>query len=153
MPGVSRDLVGLDDGPAAGGPYRGQVRDVEHEEGRFHHIAGAGSSLGQAVAQVLEHLPRLRCGIPGPVERVTSLPELVALRREAAAGHVVRGSSGVFRVCYEEGEEVTGDLPEDGDDEPGWKVGLRVVEFGWELHSHLLGSGDEGGCDALAQCA
>jgi hypothetical protein len=30
---------------------------------------------------------------------------------------------------------VTGDLPEDGDDEPGWKVGLRVAEFGRELHS------------------
>jgi hypothetical protein len=65
-----------------------------YQEGQFHHIAEAGSSLGQAVAQVLEHLPRLRCGIPGPVERVTSLPELVALRREAAAGHLVRGSSG-----------------------------------------------------------
>ncbi len=70
-----------------------------------------------------------------------------------AAGDVVRGSSGVFRVCGEEWEEVTSDLPENADDELGWKAGLRVVEFGWELHSHLPGSGDEGGCDALAQCA
>ena len=48
---------------------------------------------------------------------------------------------------------MAGDLPEDADDEPGWKVGLRVVEFGRELYPHVSSSGDEGGCDAFAQSA
>jgi hypothetical protein len=56
-------------------------------------------------------------------------------------------------VFGQEWEEVTGDLPEDADDEPGRKVSGRVVEFGGELHSHLSGPGDEGGSDAHAQGA
>lgn len=50
----------------AGDPYRGQVRDVEHEERQLHHVAEIGPNRGQAAAEVLEHLPRLSGGITGP---------------------------------------------------------------------------------------
>src|SRR6516165_11545056 len=68
-------------------------------------------------------------------------------------GQAVWGSSGVFRICGEEREEVSGDLPEDGDDEPGWQARVQVVEFGRELGSDFPGLGDEGGSDALAEGA
>ena len=48
---------------------------------------------------------------------------------------------------------MTGDVPEDADDEPGWEVCFWVVEFGWERYSHLSGSGDDSGGQALAQGA
>jgi hypothetical protein len=48
---------------------------------------------------------------------------------------------------------VAGDLPEDADDAPGWKVGCGILVFGWEWHSQFLGLGDERGRDAFAQGA
>ncbi len=63
---IPRLGAGSVDDRIAGGTYRGQVRDVENEEGQLHHIAEAGPGVGQAAAQVLKHLPRLRRRIPGP---------------------------------------------------------------------------------------
>jgi len=48
---------------------------------------------------------------------------------------------------------VAGDSPEGADNEPGREVGSRSIEFGRELHSHLLGPGDDLGRDTLAQGA
>jgi len=70
----SRWPFSIDDG-VAGRTYRGQVRDFEDEEGQLHHIAEGGASLRQAAAQVLEHLTRLRPGVPN--------------RRLVAAGQII----------------------------------------------------------------
>jgi hypothetical protein len=58
--------VSIDDG-GAGRTDREKVRGVGNEEGQLHHIAEAGTGRCQAAAQVLEDLPRLDGGIPGPV--------------------------------------------------------------------------------------
>ena len=58
--------VGIDDG-IAGRAGREKVRGAENQEGHLHHIAEAGPGRCRAAAQVLEDLPRLDSGIPGPV--------------------------------------------------------------------------------------
>jgi hypothetical protein len=59
----------------------GRVRDIEREERQLHHIAEAGPGRGQAPAQVLEYLPRLRRRIARP-DQFTAL-----VQRDLAAHH------------------------------------------------------------------
>src|SRR5207302_8160414 len=89
---------GIDDG-VAGRAYRGEVCDVENEEGQLHHIAEAGARRRQASAQVLEHLPGPRLGIPGPDLLTTLvLGDMPAHhhRPTAAADHLAVTTSGSY---------------------------------------------------------
>ena len=98
--------------------------------------------------QLVAEIQQLLAGPGGALWRATD--PLGSRYRPVFAGP---GSAEVFRVSRQEREEVAGDVPEDADDEPGREVGFRIADFGRELHPHLPGPGDDGGCDALAQAA